>query len=83
VTALAPMTGSLPAQFASSKYLTANVAGTALLKQLGAGCTRDDLVAALVAAFDTESVPAWVNRSWRRTTRSDDATASAVGGIRE
>jgi hypothetical protein len=37
---------------AGSKYLTLNAAGTVLLKQLVGGCTRDDLVAALVDAFD-------------------------------
>jgi hypothetical protein len=37
---------------AGSKYLTVNAAGTVLLKQLAGRCTRDDLVAALVDAFD-------------------------------
>jgi hypothetical protein len=36
---------------AGSKYLTVNAAGTVLLKQLVGGCTRDDLVTALVDAF--------------------------------
>lgn len=36
---------------AGSKYLTVNAAGTVLLKHLVGGCTRDDLVTALVDAF--------------------------------
>ena len=36
---------------AGSKYLTVNAAGTVLLKHLVGGCTRHDLVTALVDAF--------------------------------
>jgi len=36
---------------AASKYLMVNAAGTVLLKHLVGGCTRDDLVTALVDAF--------------------------------